>query len=65
VSQLNTSPTFPHPTHTCLVMPQPLKGRKIMIIADEDVAKLRPAPPADAAPDADRPSSTDVTMCPA
>ena len=45
VSQLNTSPTFPHPTHTCLVMPQQLKGRKIMVVADEDVAKLRPAPP--------------------
>jgi len=46
VSQLNTSPMFPHPTHTCLVMPQQLKGRKIMVVADEDVAKLRPAPPA-------------------
>ena len=46
VSQMNTSPTFPHPTHTCLVMPEPLKGRKIMIVADEDVAKLWPAPPA-------------------
>ena len=46
MSQLNTSPTFPHPTHTCLIMPQTLKGRKIMIVADEDVAKLRPAPPA-------------------
>ena len=46
VSQMNTSPTFPHPTHTCLVMPELLKGRKIMIVADEDVAKLWPAPPA-------------------
>jgi len=46
VSQLNTSPSFPHPTHTCLPVPQPLKGRKIMIVADEDVAKLRPSPPA-------------------
>jgi hypothetical protein len=45
VSGVNTSPTFPHPTHTCLVMPQPLKGRRIMLVADEDVAKLRPAPP--------------------
>jgi hypothetical protein len=41
----NTSPAFPHPTHTCLVMPEPLKGRKIMVVADEDVAKLWPAPP--------------------
>ena len=27
-------------------MPQPLKGRKIMVVADEDVAKLWPAAPA-------------------
>jgi len=46
VSQLNTSPAFPHPTHTCLPMPAPLKGRKIMVVADEDVAKLWPSAPA-------------------
>jgi hypothetical protein len=46
VSQYNTSPAFPHPTHTCLVMPKPLKGRSIMVVADEDVAKLWLAPPA-------------------
>ncbi|MEX2647833.1 MAG: hypothetical protein WD673_02330 [Alphaproteobacteria bacterium] len=46
VSGLNTSPLYPHPTHTCLVMPTPLKGRRIMVVADEDVAKLWPAPPA-------------------
>src|SRR5262249_18354175 len=40
------SPAFPHPTHTCLEVPQPLKGRRVMVVADEDVAKLRPAPPA-------------------
>ena len=45
VSHYNTSPAFPHPTHTCLVMPKPLKGRNIMVVADEDVAKLWPAPP--------------------
>lgn len=45
VAQYNTSPAFPHPTHTCLVMPKPLKGRNIMVVADEDVAKLWPAPP--------------------
>jgi hypothetical protein len=45
VSHYNTSPTFPHPTHTCLVMPKPLKGRTVMVVADEDVAKLWPAPP--------------------
>ena len=42
----NTSSTFPHPTHTCLPIPEPLKGRRIMVVADEDVAKLWPAAPA-------------------
>jgi len=46
VAELNTSPSFPHPTHTCLPIPQPLKRRQILVVADEDVAKLRPAPPA-------------------
>jgi len=45
ISHCNTSPAFPHPTHTCLVMPKPLKGRTVMVVADEDVAKLLPAPP--------------------
>jgi hypothetical protein len=45
VSHYNTSPAFPHPTHTCLVMPVPLKGRNVMVVADEDVAKLWPAAP--------------------
>lgn len=42
----NTSPSFPHPTHTCLPIPRPLKGRNVMVVADEDVAKLWPAAPA-------------------
>jgi hypothetical protein len=46
ISGLNTSPVYPHPTHTCLVVPEPLKGRRIMVVADEDVAKLWPAAPA-------------------
>jgi hypothetical protein len=46
IAHLNSSPTFPHPTHTCLRIPQKLKGRDIMVVADEDVAKLRPSPPA-------------------
>jgi len=45
VAHANTSPAFPHPTHTCLPIPQPLKGRNILVVADEDVAKLRPSPP--------------------
>ena len=42
VNQYNTSPAFPHPTHTCLPVPQPLKGRKVMVVADEDVPVPRP-----------------------
>lgn len=45
VSAVNTSPAFPHPTHTCLPIPQKLKGRRVMVVSDEDVAKLRPAAP--------------------
>lgn len=45
ISHLNTSAAFPHPTHTCLPMPQPLMGRNVMVVADEDVAKLWPAAP--------------------
>src|SRR3954451_19562815 len=45
VAHVNTSPAFPHPTHTCLRIPQKLRGRDIMIVADEDVAKLWPSPP--------------------
>ena len=46
ISARNTSLSFPHPTHTCLRMPAPLKGREVMIVADEDVAKLYPSAPA-------------------
>ena len=46
ISGHRRSPAFPHPTHTCLVVPDPLKGRKVMVVADEDVATLRPAAPA-------------------
>ncbi|MES2536388.1 MAG: hypothetical protein V4632_11010 [Pseudomonadota bacterium] len=46
VSAVNSSPAHPHPTHTCLPIPGLVKGRKIMVVADEDVAKLRPSPPA-------------------
>jgi hypothetical protein len=45
IAAVNTSRAFPHPTHTCLPMPQPLKGRDIMVVADEDVAKLYPSAP--------------------
>jgi hypothetical protein len=46
VSGVNPGPADPHPTHTALRMPTKLKGRDVMIVADEDVAKLRPSPPA-------------------
>jgi hypothetical protein len=46
VSGVNAGPADPHPTHTALRMPMKLKGRDIMLVADEDVAKLRPSPPA-------------------
>jgi hypothetical protein len=46
VSGLNPGPADPHPTHTALRLPTKLKGRDIMLVADEDVAKLRPSPPA-------------------
>ena len=45
VSQGIKSRAFPHPTHTCLPMPQKLKNRDMMIVADEDVAKLYPSSP--------------------
>ena len=44
VSQFNTGPAHPHPTHTALPIPGLLKGRQILVVADEDVAKL-PSPP--------------------
>jgi hypothetical protein len=46
ISGHRRSPAFPHPTHTCLSIPTPLKGRRVMVVADEDVAALRPSAPA-------------------
>lgn len=45
VAHLNTSAGFPHPTHTCLPIAETLNGRRVMVVSDEDVAKLRPAAP--------------------
>ena len=45
VSGLDWSPPFITPTHTALPLPFPLQGRRLMIAADEDVAKLEPGPP--------------------
>jgi hypothetical protein len=46
VSRIDTTKTFPHPTHTLLAIPETLKGRRVMLVADEDVDKRWPAPPA-------------------
>jgi hypothetical protein len=46
VSGHRRSPAFPHPTHTCLQIPTMLKGRKVMVVADEDVMELKPSAPA-------------------
>jgi hypothetical protein len=43
VSHLDWSPPFPWPTHTALPVPFPLKGRRVMLVADEDVAKPKDA----------------------
>jgi hypothetical protein len=45
VSGLDWSPPFITPTHTALPVPFDLHGRRIMLAADEDVAKLAPGPP--------------------
>jgi hypothetical protein len=45
VSGLDWSPPYLTPTHTALPVPFPLRGRRVMLAADEDVAKLEPGPP--------------------
>jgi hypothetical protein len=45
VSRLDWSPPFLAPTHTTLPIPFPLHGRRVLVVSDEDVAKLAPGPP--------------------
>ena len=45
VSALDWTPPFTHPIHTALPLPWPLAGRRVMLVADEDVAKTEPSPP--------------------
>ena len=45
LSGVDWSPPFITPTHTALPVPFPLHGRRVMIAADEDVAKLEPGAP--------------------
>ena len=40
VSGLDWSPPFPCPTHTALPVPFLLRGRRVMLVADEDVVRL-------------------------
>jgi len=45
VSGLDWSPPYITPTHTAIPVPFPLHGHRMMLAADEDVAKLEPGPP--------------------
>jgi hypothetical protein len=45
IAGLDWTPPFTHPIHTALPMPMTLAGRRVMLVADEDVAKTAPSPP--------------------
>ncbi len=45
ISGIDWSPPFAHPTHSALPVPFPVRGKRLLLVADEDVAKLFPAPP--------------------
>jgi len=45
VSALDWSPPFACPTHTTLPLPYTLQGRRVMLVADEDVNRRQPGPP--------------------
>jgi hypothetical protein len=44
VSCTHWSPPFPWPSHSAVPIPQPIYGRRWMIVADEDVDRLQPDP---------------------
>jgi len=47
VSGLDWSPPYPCPTHTALPIPQTIMGRRVLFVADEEVAdRLAPSPTA-------------------
>ncbi len=46
VSGLDWSPPFACPTHTALPLPFEVRGRRYLVVADEDVARLTSGPPA-------------------
>jgi hypothetical protein len=43
ISAIDWSPPFPWPTHSAVPIPQPLHGRRYMLVADEDVQPMDPA----------------------
>lgn len=45
VSGLDWSPPFPWPTHTALPVPFPVRGRRLLLVADEDVQRPDTDPP--------------------
>ena len=49
VSGLDWSPPFPWPTHTALRIPFQIDHRDLMLVSDEDVARIENAPPYPAA----------------
>ncbi len=46
VAGLDWSPPFSTPTHTALPIPFPLQGRRVLLVADEDVMRIAPGTPA-------------------
>src|SRR6267143_3989132 len=46
VSGVDWSPPFSTPTHTALPIPFPLQGRRVLLVADEDVMRIAPGVPA-------------------
>ena len=46
VAGLDWSPPFSTPTHTALPIPFPLQGRRMLLVADEDVMRIAPGTPA-------------------
>jgi hypothetical protein len=45
VSHLDWSPPYPCPTHTALPIPQTIKGRRLLVVTDEEVSdRLTPEP---------------------
>lgn len=46
VSGLDWSPPFPCPTHSAVPVPFEIAGRRMLVVADEDVFHLEPGPPA-------------------